>query len=242
MSVLRTYLGGAVISCALAAPLTAQTCLGLPGGQPVNLRLGMGSFQGASQLSGRASIVARRAFVGVSGDVSRTWQYYSSRTRTLGADVGFEVPLGRKKTFAFCPTLGISSEYNRDPYLPRTLEGELIRTGLTSEVLRRVSVAALNFGGSVPITPNIAMVPMASLGVVRRDLRDIRIRSEANPAGTVYFDRTGTQSTVGLLGLGLGVQFSQRYTVSLNLSQAIFDRSARESRVNLGGAIGFGKR
>ena len=56
-------------------------------------------------------------------------------------------------------------------------------------------------------------------------------------------DATRDESrTLGVLGVGLGLQFSQRYTVTVAIAQRVSVSSGSSSHMMLGGAMGFGKR
>jgi hypothetical protein len=232
----RTFLVGAAALCLISQPLAAQSCLGLPSGNRVNMRVGLGRDVGDPQGTARVGVLVKQGFAGVSAGMSNGSGYRAASSRTVGADVGYGIALNHRRTLFLCPTLGMSELRGRFPGLP-TIEGaESFYPAL--EISYRVVNAALSLGGTLAMTPAIDLVPTLSVGVIRRD----PYAYEFAPPSTASLDLDASQTTRAVLGIGLGVQLHRRYTFSLSVRQALGVNYQSESNFMLGAVVGFGKR
>ncbi len=228
-----------VLAVVVGAPLSAQSCLGLPNGSPVNARVAITPDDGATQWSGRVGAFVKQAFVGVSGDYTRI-SYFDGSARNAGVDLGYQIALNAKKTVHLCPMLGatylaltlrLRSTFGEDPFF-NDLQDEVRSDG-------RNLMAGVGIGGTNPISPTVDLVPFANLGLLR-SREDTSVPffgfdpfGEA-PMGNVW-------RTFGVLGFGVGLQFSHRYMITVATTRTI-SSAGNSSQMKVGGAMGFGKR
>jgi len=156
----------------IAAPLSAQSCLGLPSQSRTNVRGGLATPDGSALLSARAGVLVKRVFGGVSGEYARI-SFFDGSISTGGADVGVEIPANSKKSVFLCPTVGASVTRLRLQYgnlCAGVDEVSLDELGLNERVRTRQLAAALHLGGAMVISPTVDLVPFASLGVLVQQL------------------------------------------------------------------------
>jgi hypothetical protein len=217
------------------SPLSAQSCIGLPSQSRANVRVGLATPDGSSQLSARAGVLVKRIFGGVSGEYAKV-SFLGGSIRTGGADVGVEIPINSKKSVFLCPTVAGSVTRLRLTY-PNILDLEDF--SLDEQLTTRQVVAALNVGGTVVVSPTVDLVPFASLGVLAQRVNNAGV-DPSNPFALL--DDPSPNNTAGVLGLGLGLQFSRRYTITASLLQRVVADGGGDALITVSGAIGFGAR
>jgi hypothetical protein len=228
------------LAVVVAVPLSAQSCLGLPDGSPVNARVAITPDDGATRLSGRVGALLKQAFFGISGDYTSV-PFFDGSIRTAGGDLGYQISLNEKKTAYLCPLLGASYStftirlpniFGENPFADESLgdaRGE-----------RRTMMAGVGIGGAMAISPTVDLVPFANLGFVRVREDTSDPLSILDPLGEASLN--DVSRTFGLLGVGLGLQFSHRYTVTIAMTQTVAGGGGSSSQMTMGGAMGFGKR
>ena len=187
------WLFALLLSVMISARVAAQACLGLPSlaSHPVNLGIGAEFADGAKAYGARLGFGSPTAFGGVSAALT-DYDNLDDGSTTLGFDGGLSFPVGVSRRAAMCPIASIGYEF-----------GPNVETGLGELEFGTLSLGAgVAFGGVAYSTEGLQILPFASA-----QLAYARVRAE-------FDDESDSESeTFGLIDLGLGFQFSERFVV-----------------------------
>jgi hypothetical protein len=215
---LRLVATVAVLTATASTSAFAQTCVGRPDLAVMRGSLGAEAqfVDGASSYAGRLGINNRTAFGGLSvGYVSLDGADDVSAT-SFGGDIGVERHLGVSKRVHVCPIVSLTytNGPNSDPFKSNALSAGL----------------GASFGGSLPLTSTLSLVPYASAGL-------LTVRSKSEGLGNSSSDT----ETGGLLALGASFRFNDIVALTPSISVPVgFDNS--DTVFSLGATIGFRRR
>lgn len=190
---LPTWLFALLLCVMVSDRAAAQACLGLPSlaSHPVNLGVGAEFADGAKAYGARLGFGSPTIFGGVSGALN-DYEDADEESTSLTFDGGLSFPVGVSRRAAMCPIASIGYEFgpNVDTLLGELEFGTLALGG------------GVAFGGVAYSTEGLQILPFASA-----QLAYARVKVELD-------DESDTDSeTFGLVDLGLGFQFSERFVV-----------------------------
>lgn len=189
---LRALASGVGILLLAIAPARsdAQSCVGFPG-------LGGGARLTGALAFNKAAVAAGAGLTGggaTFGGVGVGLTSYDDRDGSsldLSAAIGHEATTGSGGDISVCPSAGIGYSFG-----PNDILGE----GVDSKALGLS--AALSVGGRVTTEGTVGFIPFGSLAIVRS-----RVTLSADG------ESESLSETYGILALGSGVVFSDRYTI-----------------------------
>ena len=190
---LATSLFAVLLSVTVSDRVAAQACLGLPSLAtfPVNLGIGAEFADNAKSYGARVGFGSPTAFGGVAA-ARNDYDDVDEGSTTLAFDGGLSFPVGVSRRAAMCPIATIGYEFGPNFDTPL---GEL-NVGTLS------LAAGVGFGGVAYSTEGLQILPFASA-----QLAYARVSIELDD------ESESDSESFGLLDLGLGFQFNQRFVV-----------------------------
>jgi hypothetical protein len=216
----RIYLLSLALPFVLGSKAVAQTCEGMPSFTSGKMQVaGGGTFaDGASSFAGTFGYGTPKSLYGKAGIGTTSYDGLDGSSFDFAVGGGYQIPLHTSRTAEFCPiaSLGLSSGPN-----------DALAQGVD------LSGRTFAFGGSVGgiegQSAQMQIVPNASFQFANtRATVDFGTNSESN------------SESYGLLTLGSGFVFSQRFSLNPSVSIPVgLDGSS--ASFGIAGAINFGR-
>jgi hypothetical protein len=204
----------------LASKAAAQACAGMPSfsNGPMQVTAGGSFADGTSSFGGTFGYGAPKSFYGKAGIGSTSYDGLDGSSLDLAVGGGYQIPLHASRKAEFCPVANLSFGSGPDDI-----------GGLGVDMSSRT----FSFGGAIGAVlgqnPTMDIIPNASF-----QFANTRVSMDD---GT---DSVSGSESYGLLTLGTGFVFSERYSLNPSLS---IPMGLEGSDVSFGlmGAINFGR-
>lgn len=207
-SPLTLAIAASVLGITLARPSAAQSCLGQPSLATTARTISTGAAAaGADRLSTvRYGIASTRFFGGAQFGFEGT-SFSDPRGLSLAGDVGYALSLGKSGSTQLCPTARFRYE---EPF-----RGSAYNAG------EKASQLGLSLGHAFIRSSGFAVVPfVSSAALIRHDRLNV-VYGELSPytytIGAGQLTKVQGKS-LGLAGIGAGVRFNDRFTVTPSMT------------------------
>lgn len=216
----RHWIAGLVAAALLpVAGASAQSCLGLQSltSHPTNLTITGQFTDGAKSLDGRFGFGSSIAFAGIAGQFV-SYDNLDGTGKGIFGDAGLSYDVGESHNVSICPVGTLGYTWNPDG-------GTALKSHTT------LGQAGLAIGANIRSSPSssVRLIPFGSV-----QLRYSRYESDYNGVNA------SSDDTVGLLGGGLGIAFSD--AVSLRPSVTIPLKSGYKTTFGIGLSFALGGR
>ena len=216
----RIYLLSLALPFVLGSKAVAQTCTGMPSFTSGKMQVaGSGTFaDGASSFGGTFGYGTPKSLYGKAGIGTTSYDAFDGSSFDFNVGGGYQIPLHARRTAEFCPVANLTLSSGPNDVL-----------GSGVDISGRTFSFGGSIGGVVSQSPQMQIVPTAGFQF-------------ANTRATVDdgTDSASNSESYGLLTLGSGFVFNQRFSLNPSVSIPVgLDGSS--ASFGLAGAINFGR-